>query len=185
MRELALLFLQERLELSLILKPLGLLSGIIEHVPIRTEWPIEMPEIAEATRVTSMNGIRWNGMTSQLDALLDALEVFLNGVEIEEVDRDLVALVDGFFEDCEPCPSRQGGFKGEALALGDHGLDFADQDAACMEGGLLEIKRSDPGGDAVRVEVNGSALLTQKIDAGEGGFATSVRPCDDLDGFGF
>lgn len=54
-----------------------------------------------------------------------------------------------------------------------------------MEGGFLEIEGSDPGGDAVGVEVDSATLLAQKIDAGESGFATSVGSRDDLDGFGF
>lgn len=67
-----------------------------------------MPEVAEAARVPTMDGFGWNGMASELDAPLDALEVFLHGVEIEEVDRDLIALVDGFLEHSQPGPSGEG-----------------------------------------------------------------------------
>lgn len=84
-----------------------------------------MPEIAEATRVSTMNNIRRNRMTSELDALPDALEVLLYGVEVEEVD---------------------------------HGLDLADQDATRVEGCLFKIEGSDPGGDEIRIQVDGTTL---------------------------
>lgn len=65
-------------------------------------------------------------MAAELHALLDALDILLHRVEIKEVDRDLITLVDGVLKDGHPCPSRQGGFKSKALALLNSGFHLLD-----------------------------------------------------------